>query len=129
MPRIRAENSASPAEPKTEAEKPIERNGEQPKNALRDTQGYPYKPFKGVDGLELDFVIDKKGKVMKQGTPQHFVHRALTCHKVIAVYKNGKGTARRLDRVLYLNKKSSRGRRDKDFLNRLKSIGIPGAEF
>lgn len=69
--------------------------------------------------------IDKKGKVQAPGKSKYFLARTGDTFKLIAVYRNGKGIARRGVRTLKPYKKSNP--EDKAVMRQLFSMGIPGA--
>ena len=87
-----------------------------------------YPGFFGKEGLPKDVRLDKHGKVHAGGSYQYSVRRTGETAELIGHYRNGKGHATRLIRVLHPMKKTDEGRKHKGFLKELIAHKVPGTE-
>lgn len=85
-----------------------------------------YNGPESLEGKEFEPKLDSKGKVLAPGKPKYFINRNGDTYKVIAVYRNGKGIARRLVRTLKPKKRSALD--DRAIMRQLYAWKIPGAE-
>ena len=84
-----------------------------------------WPPFIDKEHLPKDAQFDKKGRVTKAGTVQY---ATLTSPngtvKLLGYFRNGKGLARRMIKLLKPQKKNSRGMSDRALLKELRGAGV-----
>lgn len=86
---------------------------------------YEYPPYTGKQDLEAA-TLGKKGYVKKHGAKRYLINRKGDKYKLIEIFKNGRGIARRHVVTLAPRKQGNRGMKDAAFLRRLAKDGVPG---
>lgn len=116
---------ASPKNPQKEArDRKAQKLAEREKTSIALGK-IKWTPFVDSDSLPHDAVLNSEGKCIKAGTA-HFSMRVVPggTVKVIAHYRNGKGIATRLVKVLKPQKKNSKGAGDRAILKQLRAAGL-----
>lgn len=82
--------------------------------------------FNGKDSLPKDVKTSKRGKVLARGSARYALRMTGSgTYKLLAFFRNGKGVATALVKVLKPMKKTARGLRDKALLKALTASKVP----
>lgn len=120
-----SEQSTRLFRPPAEPPAPEEESGKKSAQPAKAKVNPKWTPFEDKASLPKDVKLDKKGKVMKPGSMQYATITALNgTVKLVGYFRNGKGLARRMVKILKPQKKNSRGAADRAFLKQLRVSGV-----